>query len=184
MPAGIARLRLRRGVPLQQSVKSRLQRLIAEWFLIGYAYNMFVTDSPRDDRDGQSARGERTMPAITTKSERVSLRIDAESKRALQRAASYGPGPGELMLPDAIKRVVRASDPLAVHALVVDAKNERAKAFYERYGFVAFVDTSNRLYLPLDAVLKTRAAGRATGSELRHRGLIALADRALRARVG
>jgi hypothetical protein len=59
-----------------------------------------------------------------------------------------------------------------------------AKAFYERYGFVAFVDTSNRLYLPLDTVLKTCAAGRATGSELRHRGLIALADRALRARAG
>jgi uncharacterized protein (DUF1778 family) len=29
------------------------------------------------------------MPAIAAKSERVSLRIDAESKRALQRAASY-----------------------------------------------------------------------------------------------
>jgi ribosomal protein S18 acetylase RimI-like enzyme len=80
-----------------------------------------------------------------------------------------GRGLGELMLADAIKRVVRASEALAVHALVVDAKNERAKAFYERYGFVAFADTPNRLYLPIDTILKTRAAGRATGSELRRR---------------
>jgi hypothetical protein len=41
-----------------------------------------------------------------------------------------------------------------VHAIVVDAKNDRAKAFYERYGFTAFVDAPYRLYLPLDTVLK------------------------------
>ena len=67
-----------------------------------------------------------------------------------------GRGLGELMLADAIKRVLRASEALAVHALVVDAKNDGARSFYERYGFVAFVDTPNRLYLPLDTVLRTR----------------------------
>jgi ribosomal protein S18 acetylase RimI-like enzyme len=71
-----------------------------------------------------------------------------------------GRGLGELMLADAIKRVLRASEALAVHAIVVDAKNDRAKAFYERYGFVAFVDTPNRLYLPLDTVLKARSENR------------------------
>jgi hypothetical protein len=50
----------------------------------------------------------------------------------------------------------RAGEAVAVHALVVDAKNDRAKAFYERYGFVAFVDAPNRLYLPLYTVLTTR----------------------------
>jgi stage V sporulation protein SpoVS len=64
------------------------------------------------------------------------------------------------MLAGAIKRVLRASEALAVHAIVVDAKNDRAKAFYERYGFVAFVDTPNHLYLPLDTVLKARSGNR------------------------
>jgi ribosomal protein S18 acetylase RimI-like enzyme len=71
-----------------------------------------------------------------------------------------GRGLGELMLADAIKRVLRASETLAVHAIVVDAKNDRAKAFYERYGFVAFVDAPDRLSLPLESVLKTRPESR------------------------
>ena len=71
-----------------------------------------------------------------------------------------GRGLGELILADAIKRVLRASEALAVHALVVDAKDDHARTFYERYGFVAFVDTPNRLYLPLDAVRKTRPGSR------------------------
>jgi ribosomal protein S18 acetylase RimI-like enzyme len=65
-----------------------------------------------------------------------------------------GRGLGALMLADAVKRVIRASETLAVHAIIVDAKNDRAKAFYERYGFVAFTDTPNRPYLPIDTTLK------------------------------
>jgi GNAT superfamily N-acetyltransferase len=38
-----------------------------------------------------------------------------------------GRGLGELMLADAIKRVLHASEVLAVHAIVVDAKNDRAR---------------------------------------------------------
>jgi hypothetical protein len=34
---------------------------------------------------------------------------------------------GELMLADEIKRVLHASEVLAVHAIVVDAKNDRAR---------------------------------------------------------
>lgn len=64
-----------------------------------------------------------------------------------------GRGLGELVLADAIKRVLRASEALAVHAVVVDAMNDRAKTFYERYGFVAFLDIPDRLYLPLDTAL-------------------------------
>jgi ribosomal protein S18 acetylase RimI-like enzyme len=75
-----------------------------------------------------------------------------------------GRGLGELLLADAIKRVLRASEALAVHAIVVDAKNALARAFYERYGFVAFVDAPNRLYLPLDTVLKARPGSRAPRS--------------------
>jgi GNAT superfamily N-acetyltransferase len=60
-----------------------------------------------------------------------------------------GRGLGEILLLDAIHRVVRASATLAVYAIVVDAKNERAVAFHGRYGFRAFASAQRRLFLPL-----------------------------------
>ena len=68
--------------------------------------------------------------------------------------AHQGPGLGELLLLDAIRRVVPASETIAVYAIVVDARNGRAKEFYERYGFIAFAETSGRLYLPLQTFKK------------------------------
>ena len=65
-----------------------------------------------------------------------------------------GRGPGELLLLDAIRRVVRANATIAVYAIVVDAKNERVRAFYERYGFRAFSSVPRRLFLPLQTFQK------------------------------
>lgn len=58
-------------------------------------------------------------------------------------------GLGEFLLLDAIRRVVRASDTVAVHAMVVDAKNDRTLTFYERYGFMRFPSSPRRLFLPI-----------------------------------
>jgi ribosomal protein S18 acetylase RimI-like enzyme len=65
-----------------------------------------------------------------------------------------GQGLGELLLLDAIRRVIWASTTLAVHAVIVDAKNERAQAFYERYGFCPFTTEPRRLFLPLETFEK------------------------------
>ena len=46
--------------------------------------------------------------------------------------------------------MVRASESLAVYAIVVDAKDEEAKAFYERFGFIQLA--GKRLFYPLTAV--------------------------------
>ena len=62
---------------------------------------------------------------------------------------NQGIGLGELLLLDAINRVVRAGDTMGVYAVVVDALHDRASAFYERYGFVPFPSRPLRLYLPL-----------------------------------
>ncbi len=64
--------------------------------------------------------------------------------------AQQGRGLGETLLLDAIRLVVRASTTIAVYAIIVDAKNERARAFYERYGFRAFASVPRRLFLPLE----------------------------------
>ncbi len=62
---------------------------------------------------------------------------------------SQGSGLGEVLLLDAIHRVVRAGDTIGVYAIVVDALHDRASAFYERYGFAPFPSQPLRLYLPL-----------------------------------
>ncbi|MDF1585608.1 GNAT family N-acetyltransferase [Marinimicrococcus flavescens] len=60
-----------------------------------------------------------------------------------------GRGLGRLLLADAIKRAVGAGSSLAIHAMVVDALNEEAKAFYRAFGFTQLQDTPMRLFLPL-----------------------------------
>jgi ribosomal protein S18 acetylase RimI-like enzyme len=65
-----------------------------------------------------------------------------------------GRGLGEMLLMDAIRRTLRASAVMAVYAIIVDAKNDRAQAFYERYGFRPFVTMPRRLFLPLESFEK------------------------------
>ena len=65
-----------------------------------------------------------------------------------------GRGLGEMLLLDAIRRVVRASTTIAVYAIIVDAKTDGAQAFYERSGFRAFSSEPRRLFLPLETFEK------------------------------
>jgi len=46
-----------------------------------------------------------------------------------------GAGLGAALLKDALLRVAAAADTIGARALLVDAQDIRAKAFYERYGF-------------------------------------------------
>lgn len=46
-----------------------------------------------------------------------------------------GEGLGRRLLLDAIRRVIRASDELAVRAITADASDARAAAFYGHFGF-------------------------------------------------
>ena len=46
-----------------------------------------------------------------------------------------GHGLGRMLLADAIKRTMSASGILAIHAVIVDAKTNAAKQFYEGFGF-------------------------------------------------
>ncbi|MGQ0621514.1 MAG: GNAT family N-acetyltransferase [Panacagrimonas sp.] len=62
---------------------------------------------------------------------------------------------GQWLLMDAIKRCALIGQQSGVYALLVDAKNEAARRFYERFGFVAISGHPMTLYLPLDTGLKT-----------------------------
>lgn len=58
-----------------------------------------------------------------------------------------GQGIGELLLADAIQRILGAGRSLAVFAIVVDAKDERAAGFYQGFGFQPFPLQPKRLFL-------------------------------------
>jgi GNAT superfamily N-acetyltransferase len=62
-------------------------------------------------------------------------------------------GLGELMLMNAVHRTMQ--DAAAAFALLVDAKNDLAAAFYRRYGFRPVVDRPRTLFLPLATAQKT-----------------------------
>jgi GNAT superfamily N-acetyltransferase len=58
-----------------------------------------------------------------------------------------GQGIGELLLADAVQRILEAGRSIAVYAIVVDAKDERAATFYREFGFREFPLRRNRLFL-------------------------------------
>jgi hypothetical protein len=62
-------------------------------------------------------------------------------------------GIGELLLADAVRRALGAARLLAVHAIVVDARDEPAAAFYRCFGFASFPNRPFRLFMPVtDAI--------------------------------
>jgi len=60
---------------------------------------------------------------------------------------------GELLLMDALKRAWSNRE-IGSLAVIVDAKDEGARQFYARYGFLAFPDTPSRMYLPMKTIGK------------------------------
>ena len=94
--------------------------------------------------------------------------IDIESLPQAQRRALPNPVPaallarlavdqrhqrqglGEHLLINALHRLVEAANTAAAYAVVVDAMNETAKAFYLEYKFIELTDDPMRLFLPMD----------------------------------
>lgn len=60
-----------------------------------------------------------------------------------------GQGLGKLLVGCAVNRCLKVRQQLSAYALLVDAKDETAKAFYEHYGFKPLRDAPLTLYLPL-----------------------------------
>lgn len=64
-------------------------------------------------------------------------------------------GLGRSLLLDALQRVLRASDQLAIRAVAVDALDDRAASFYRRFGFEPSPLAHRTLMISLDAVRRT-----------------------------
>lgn len=65
---------------------------------------------------------------------------------------SRGQGLGAVLLLNALRRARDASELVALVAVIVDARSDQARKFYEHYQFRAFVSDPNRLFLPLGVI--------------------------------
>ncbi len=66
---------------------------------------------------------------------------------------------GEFLLMDALYRSWVQSQHVASAAVIVDAKDEAAKHFYEHFDFLALPSTPKRLFLPMKTIERLFRAG-------------------------
>ena len=92
--------------------------------------------------DGTAVPSKRSLPQVVPVISlgRLAIREDLQGK---------GFRLGEILLLNAIERVVEVSNLGSGVALVVDAKHDHAASFYRKYGFTASPDSPLMLYLPI-----------------------------------
>ncbi len=66
--------------------------------------------------------------------------------------AFQGRGLGGALLADALRRAVAAE--IGAYAVIVDAKDESAAAFYRHHGFLSIGTRPRRLFLPIVAIVR------------------------------
>ena len=71
----------------------------------------------------------------------------------------HGQGLGELLLMDALHRVLASTREIASAMVVVDAKDETARAFYLHHDFIPLPAQPNRLFYPVKTIEKLFGGG-------------------------
>lgn len=67
-----------------------------------------------------------------------------------------GQGLGEFLLLDALRRAEYLAKKIGIRAVEVDAIDESARRFYEKYGFLSLTDDPRHLFLPLTVIRKLK----------------------------
>lgn len=102
--------------------------------VVGY-YSLTVGQVLYDDAPKRLAKGLPRHPVPTILLARLAIHKDFHGQKL-----------GSGLLLDAIRRTLQASDIAGIRALLVHAKDENAKAFYEHFGFEAFTGEPLTLY--------------------------------------
>jgi GNAT superfamily N-acetyltransferase len=77
------------------------------------------------------------------------------ARLAVDRDAQ-GQGLGHALFVDALERCLELAEKLGVHAVEVDAIDQQARAFYQKYGFIPLLDSPLHLYLPIATLRKAQ----------------------------
>jgi GNAT superfamily N-acetyltransferase len=145
------------GVPaldryLREQVTQDIRRRIANAFValdqsgaIAGFYTIAATGLPMTDLPPEEARRLPRYPLLPA----VLL-----GRLAVARSVA-GQGLGGALVVDALSRALRAEP--AVFAMVVEAKDEAAAAFYRHLGFMPFASRPQALFLPLAGGVKRMA---------------------------
>jgi len=113
--------------------------------------------------DGKTIAGYYTLSSYAVKLDEIPEDIAKKLTRMqeipatllgrLARSVDFrGQGIGEALLVDALKKALQNSTHVASWAVIVDAKDEEAAGFYQRYGFISFPSRPNRLFLPMTSI--------------------------------
>jgi GNAT superfamily N-acetyltransferase len=119
----------------QQANASRTYVGLADGIVIGF-YTLVVGEVAYDDAADRLAKGLARHPIPIMLLARMGVDQSWQGK-----------GVGAGLLKDAMRRTIQVADIAGIRAFVVHAKDERARSFYERFGFAPSPTDSLHLYL-------------------------------------
>lgn len=120
---------------------SRVYVLAEQRRIVGY-YSISAYSVSTDELAGQTRTGAyRELPFLLL----GRLAVDQ---------AFQGQGLGDALIIHAFKTTVEAAEKIGIFGMIVDAKDERAAGFYQRFGFTRLSASKNRLVLPFSAIKK------------------------------
>ena len=93
-----------------------------------------------------------TLPAAVAKTLPRKIPIVLLGRLAVAVNAQ-GQGIGAHLLVDALRRTVRVASEVGISAILVDAKDQKAAAFYQHFGFQTLPDSPHRLVLLLKTAI-------------------------------
>lgn len=108
--------------------------------ILGF-YTLSNSQLVRSDLDDRAARRLPRHPIPTITLGRMGVDHECQGK-----------GYGAFLLADAIRRCSLVSQEVGLYAIVVDAKDANARAFYLHYGFTELPQHPMRLILPLSLI--------------------------------
>jgi len=129
------------GQDFRKDVATPFVLVGADGAIVGY-YTLSASSVPIGDLPVDAIRKLPRYPVVpTTLLGRLAIDIRYRGK-----------GAGRHLLMDALRRSMRSE--IASFAVVVDAKDEGARDFYLRDGFIPFQETTMRLFLPMATIRK------------------------------
>jgi GNAT superfamily N-acetyltransferase len=119
----------------QQNESARTYVAVQDDRVIGF-YSLAAASARREETPARVAKGLAAHPVPVILLARLAVDL-----------SERGAGLGATLLRDALARCMTAAEIVGCRAVAVHAKDEAAKAFYERFGFVSSASDPFRLYL-------------------------------------